>query len=178
MLEVTAELLASRQHVADLQAAMEKRSAIDSACGVLMAQNQCSHDEAFDLLRRPSNTRNQKLNEVALGILDGFPRGFRNEPFLPLAHQGTQWENGSWTRVQRKHAVTVPGRHQCRWYRHITLLRSRCSQWVNAARPPKPNSLSGCAMTGQQANHKGSPRPASNRPPNTRQPARAAQGPA
>ncbi|MET3810094.1 GAF and ANTAR domain-containing protein [Arthrobacter sp. UYEF3] len=53
----------------DLQAAMEHRTTIDVACGVVMAQNRCSQDEAMRILTRVSSNRNQKLRDVAAGVL-------------------------------------------------------------------------------------------------------------
>lgn len=53
----------------DLHAAMEHRTSIDLACGVVMAQNRCSQDEAMDILTRVSSNRNQKLRDVAAGVL-------------------------------------------------------------------------------------------------------------
>ncbi|MEV7663022.1 GAF and ANTAR domain-containing protein [Paenarthrobacter sp. NPDC089316] len=55
---------------ADLKAAMASRTAIDLACGVIMAQNRCSQDEAFKLLTTASSHRNQKLRAVAEEILE------------------------------------------------------------------------------------------------------------
>jgi hypothetical protein len=57
---VTAELLAS-----DLKAAMESRTVIDLACGMLMTQNRCSQEQAYEFLLRASNNRNMKLRAVA-----------------------------------------------------------------------------------------------------------------
>ncbi|QCB96575.1 ANTAR domain-containing protein [Arthrobacter sp. PAMC25564] len=59
----------------DLQAAMEHRTSIDVACGVIMAQNRCSQDEAMAILTRVSSNRNQKLRDVAAGILHNLPGG-------------------------------------------------------------------------------------------------------
>lgn len=53
----------------DLQAAMENRTSIDLACGVIMAQNRCSQDEAMAILTRVSSNRNQKLRAVAAEVL-------------------------------------------------------------------------------------------------------------
>lgn len=54
---------------ADLKTAMATRTVIDSACGVIMAQNHCSHDQAFELLAKASSHRNQKLHDVAADII-------------------------------------------------------------------------------------------------------------
>lgn len=53
----------------DLQAAMEHRTSIDLACGVIMAQNRCSQNEAMAILTKVSSNRNQKLRDVATEIL-------------------------------------------------------------------------------------------------------------
>ena len=53
----------------DRQAAMESRTVIDMAVGVIMAQNRCGQDEAIAILRRASNTRNMKLKDLCAGIL-------------------------------------------------------------------------------------------------------------
>jgi transcriptional regulator with GAF, ATPase, and Fis domain len=57
----------------DLQAAMEHRTAIDLACGVIMAQSRCSQDEAMAILTKVSSNRNQKLRDVAADILRNLP---------------------------------------------------------------------------------------------------------
>jgi hypothetical protein len=58
--------------VAHLQEALVSRSTIDQALGVLMAQNRCSRDEAFGLLRRASQNRNVKLRSVAVAIIERY----------------------------------------------------------------------------------------------------------
>lgn len=56
----------------DLKAAMANRRAIDLACGVIMAQNHCTPEEAFDFLRKASSHRNEKLHTVAEGLIARF----------------------------------------------------------------------------------------------------------
>jgi hypothetical protein len=53
----------------DLQTAMGTRRVIDQAIGVVMAQNRCTSDEAFGLLRLASQHRNVKLRQVATDIV-------------------------------------------------------------------------------------------------------------
>lgn len=53
----------------DLKNAMVSRRVIDTACGMIMAQNRCSHDEAFKMLGQASSHRNQKLHDVAAEII-------------------------------------------------------------------------------------------------------------
>jgi hypothetical protein len=49
----------------DLRAAMEKRTVIDLATGIIMGQNRCTQDEAVEILMKVSSNRNQKLAAVA-----------------------------------------------------------------------------------------------------------------
>lgn len=53
----------------DLQAAMESRTAIDVAVGIVMAQNGCSQAEAFEILQRASSHQNSKLRDLAEQIV-------------------------------------------------------------------------------------------------------------
>lgn len=49
----------------DRQAAMESRTVIDVAAGIIMAQNRCSHEEAVTILKNASSHRNIKLRVLA-----------------------------------------------------------------------------------------------------------------
>ncbi|MFE4195998.1 ANTAR domain-containing response regulator [Paenarthrobacter sp. NPDC056912] len=69
-LRLAIRIAASDQRGNDLKAAMENRTVIDLACGIIMAQNRCSQNEAFDFLRRASSDRNQKLYAVALEMVN------------------------------------------------------------------------------------------------------------
>jgi GAF domain-containing protein len=69
-LRLAVRLAASNQRGDDLQSAMQSRTVIDLACGIIMAQNRCSHDEAFMILRRASGSANRKLRDVAHDIVD------------------------------------------------------------------------------------------------------------
>ncbi len=55
--------------VRQMEQALESRSVIDQAIGVLMAQEQCPTGEAFDLLRKHSQNTNRKLREVASDVI-------------------------------------------------------------------------------------------------------------
>jgi GAF domain-containing protein len=52
-----------------LEAALQSRAVIDQAKGILMAQQRCTADEAFAILRTTSQRRNIKLREIAAGIV-------------------------------------------------------------------------------------------------------------
>lgn len=58
-----------QQHADDLQDAMQNRTVIDLASGIIMGQNRCSQDEAFQILKKASSSRNQKLRDVAESLV-------------------------------------------------------------------------------------------------------------
>jgi hypothetical protein len=58
-----------------LGSALAGRTSIDVACGVIMGQNRCSYDQAFQILAKASSHRNIKLRVVADSILDSVPGG-------------------------------------------------------------------------------------------------------
>jgi len=55
---------------ADLKAAMESRTTIDLAVGIIMGQNRCSQEAAFKILRAASSSRNIKLRDVAAAVVN------------------------------------------------------------------------------------------------------------
>lgn len=55
----------SQDAAANLSAAMANRTAIDLACGIVVAQNNCTQAEAMEILRKASSNRNQKLRDLA-----------------------------------------------------------------------------------------------------------------
>jgi GAF domain-containing protein len=54
-----------------LQQALASRAVIDQAIGILIAQNGCSPEEGFDMLRKASQRSNTKLRDVAANIVEG-----------------------------------------------------------------------------------------------------------
>ena len=54
---------------------MQSRTMIDLSIGIIMAQNRCSQEEAFELLKAASSTRNIKLHSVATSIVDSLGQG-------------------------------------------------------------------------------------------------------
>jgi AmiR/NasT family two-component response regulator len=52
-----------------LKAALESRTTIDLAIGIIMGQNRCSQEAAFKILKNASSTRNAKLRDVAATIV-------------------------------------------------------------------------------------------------------------
>lgn len=66
-----AVMLAQRNdHAANLRRAMESRTIIDTAVGIIIAQNRCSQEDAINLIKSASSTRNLKLRDVAAAIVD------------------------------------------------------------------------------------------------------------
>ena len=53
----------------NLQRAVESRSTIEQAKGIIMATSGCSPDRAFDLLREQSQAQNRKLRTIAEEIV-------------------------------------------------------------------------------------------------------------
>jgi AmiR/NasT family two-component response regulator len=53
-----------------LREAVESREVIGQAKGILMEREQCSADEAFDLLKSVSQRTNRKLRTVAQDVID------------------------------------------------------------------------------------------------------------
>jgi GAF domain-containing protein len=68
-LELATRLAKHTTTTAQLQEAMTSRSVIDHAIGIVMAQNRCTPEEAFDVLRRASQNRNVKLRVIATDIV-------------------------------------------------------------------------------------------------------------
>jgi GAF domain-containing protein len=65
----------SHRDLADqLREAISSRAVIEQAKGVLMAQQQCSAEDAFQLLVAASQRSNRKLREVAQALVDGAGR--------------------------------------------------------------------------------------------------------
>ena len=59
-----------RQVAEQMREAMESRSVIDMAKGMLMAQHTCSADEAFTILSHASQRSNRKLRDIARAMVD------------------------------------------------------------------------------------------------------------
>jgi transcriptional regulator with GAF, ATPase, and Fis domain len=54
----------------NLEVALETRSVIDQAMGILMAREGCNADEAFEVLKKASQRTNRKLHQIAQEIVD------------------------------------------------------------------------------------------------------------
>jgi GAF domain-containing protein len=83
-------LLRHAQHVtldAELQEALTARSVIDQALGIVMGQQRVTSNDAFALLREPSQNSNRRLVDVAADLISGVtgqppqpPRPFIRRP--------------------------------------------------------------------------------------------------
>ncbi len=50
---------------------MDSRTAIDLARGIIMGQNPCKAEEAFEILQRVSSNRKEKLHDIAREVVLG-----------------------------------------------------------------------------------------------------------
>lgn len=68
-LDVASHLAALTDAGIDLRAAMESRSTIDTAIGIIMAQNGCSQEQAVSILSAAASNRNIKLRDLAQHLI-------------------------------------------------------------------------------------------------------------
>jgi uncharacterized protein YigA (DUF484 family) len=76
----------ARDLAAQLEQALQSRSVIDQAIGIVMAESRCDADQAFATLTRASNNRNIKLRDLATEIVmrvGGRPPSHPAEPDTP-----------------------------------------------------------------------------------------------
>jgi hypothetical protein len=69
-MQLSVRINTSENRADDLEAALESRTAINLACGVIMAQNRCSQEEAMEILTKVSSNRNRKLRDVAKELIE------------------------------------------------------------------------------------------------------------
>ncbi|MBT2248667.1 ANTAR domain-containing protein [Arthrobacter sp. BHU FT2] len=74
-LQMAIDLHTARSMASDLRSALDSRTSINVACGVIMAQNRCSYHEAFSILAKASSHRNVKVRRIAEDILERLPEG-------------------------------------------------------------------------------------------------------
>ncbi|ACL38381.1 ANTAR domain protein with unknown sensor [Pseudarthrobacter chlorophenolicus A6] len=74
-LRMALDLHTARSMASDLRSALDSRTSINVACGVIMAQNRCSYHEAFSILAKASSHRNIKVRRIAEDILERLPEG-------------------------------------------------------------------------------------------------------
>lgn len=69
-LQLAVLLAQHSDNASNLKAAMESRTIIDTAVGIIIAQNRCSQEEAVRLIKSASSNRNMKLRDVAAAIVE------------------------------------------------------------------------------------------------------------
>lgn len=69
-LHLSVRINSAQNRADDLEAALESRTAINLACGVIMAQNRCTQAEAMEILTKVSSNRNRKLRDVASELIE------------------------------------------------------------------------------------------------------------
>jgi GAF domain-containing protein len=74
-LTVALRIADSDERTESLLGGLDTRATIGQAVGLLMAQERCTADRAFDLLRIASQRRNVKLRDVAAGVVTAFEEG-------------------------------------------------------------------------------------------------------
>ncbi|MCM3689114.1 GAF and ANTAR domain-containing protein [Kocuria rosea] len=75
VLRLAVRLARHRDTAADLKAAMESRTTIDLAVGIVMGQNRCTQERAFEILRAASSHRNIKLRDLAADLVAQVGKG-------------------------------------------------------------------------------------------------------
>ena len=68
-LSIALRLDAQMHRAGNLQAALESRTVVDLAAGIIMGQNNCSQQAAIGILGSVSNSRNIKVRNVAAGVV-------------------------------------------------------------------------------------------------------------
>ncbi|MFN2608297.1 MAG: GAF and ANTAR domain-containing protein [Acidimicrobiales bacterium] len=76
-------LMSSVEVTEQLKAALASREIIGEAKGILMQQQTCTRDGAFDVLRRASQRQNRKLREIAEGLVLAVEARARDEAARP-----------------------------------------------------------------------------------------------
>ena len=71
-LTVALRIADSDERTESLLGGLDTRATIGQAVGLLMAQERCTADRAFDLLRIASQRRNVKLRDVAAAVISRF----------------------------------------------------------------------------------------------------------
>lgn len=64
----------------NLGEALTSRAVIDMAKGIIMGQQKCTPEEAFDQLRQMSQRRHRKVREIAQELVDGISEGETDDP--------------------------------------------------------------------------------------------------
>jgi hypothetical protein len=77
--------------LARLQAKHETMPVIEQAKGIIMGQQRCGPQEAFDLLRRASQWTNVKVHVLAAQIVEHIASGHDGDNVTPIALGATRY---------------------------------------------------------------------------------------
>ena len=69
ILELQGDGLVAREHVQNLEAALESARVIGAAVGIVMAEYRCTQADAFETLKKASQDHNVKLRRLAEGLV-------------------------------------------------------------------------------------------------------------
>ena len=79
---------------ARLQARMGTMAVIEQAKGIIMAQQACRPEDAFDLLRRASQRTNVKVHVLAAQIVEHTASGSKGGTVTPISSSATRHPRG------------------------------------------------------------------------------------
>jgi GAF domain-containing protein len=65
----------AKMHAEQMEGAMRTRAVIEQAKGIVMAQQRCTPEEAFDILVRLSQSTHRKLRDVAASVVEQIVEG-------------------------------------------------------------------------------------------------------
>ncbi|MGX5358228.1 ANTAR domain-containing protein [Kocuria sp. KH4] len=74
-LRLAVRMARHRDTETDLKTAMASRTTIDLAVGIIMGQNRCTQEKAFEILRAASSHRNVKLRDLAAELVATVGKG-------------------------------------------------------------------------------------------------------
>ncbi|WP_269044546.1 GAF and ANTAR domain-containing protein [Paenarthrobacter sp. Z7-10] len=80
-LRLVVRFAARTETATHLKSAMESRTTIDLAVGIIMAQNRCSQGEAVEILKSASSSRNIKLRDIAATLVNSISPEAANTHF-------------------------------------------------------------------------------------------------
>lgn len=69
LLNLAVRMARQRDTEENLKLALESRTTIDLAVGIIMGQNKCSQERAIEILKSASSSRNIKLRQVAAAVI-------------------------------------------------------------------------------------------------------------
>ncbi|MGY1640958.1 GAF and ANTAR domain-containing protein [Geodermatophilus sp. SYSU D00703] len=79
-LAVALRIAASDDRAEQLRGGLDTRTVIGQAVGLMMAQERCTAEQAFALLKHSSQRRNVKLRDVAAGLVAAFEADLPERP--------------------------------------------------------------------------------------------------